>query len=159
MTNKVQWRRWVDPIKVSKKDIPLDEDECPYEIARFREAFGIMTGSLLADKEPLGPTLVGPQGIIPLHESMEPSRLYNLWMGHTNFPLKKKHFRAIKTTLGVEGINVFSPYRFRIAIGLNFFADEVKESIVAALNPPPPAPRPSKVNGLIEFARKTSEAA
>jgi hypothetical protein len=66
-----------------------------------------------------------PFGIIPFNENMASSEIFNFWTGHSNFPITKKISDIIENTDGVETLNIFTKYRFRIAIGKSF-----KDSIV-----------------------------
>jgi hypothetical protein len=56
---------------------------------------------------------------------MASSEIFNFWTGHSNFPITKKISDIIENTDGVETLNIFTKYRFRIAIGKSF-----KDSIV-----------------------------
>ena len=56
-------------------------------------------------------------------------RDFKFWYGHTNFNLSEARLKMIETTDGVESLEVFSPYRFRISIGLAFDSSEVRKAI------------------------------
>lgn len=51
------------------------------------------------------------------------------WVGHANFYITAEVIEVIKNTPGVEIFEVFSPYRFRVCVGLNFNKDIVLRSI------------------------------
>lgn len=84
-----------------------------------------------------GPYLYGPFGVIPLNESNLPSKLYKLWVGHTNFVLGKKEVAAIERVEGVEVLRPFSPYRFWLGVGKLFEDKRVKTAIEKVLCPLP----------------------
>ena len=67
--------------------------------------------------------------MIPVNESIRPSKVYNFWMGYTNFELQEGHCKDIMAVVGVEAFNVFTPLRFRIAVGRAFQEHEVLENI------------------------------
>lgn len=66
-----------------------------------------------------------PLGLIPLTENTVSSKIFNFWTGHTIFPITKKAASIIENTDGVETLDVFTRYRFRISIGKAF-----KDSVV-----------------------------
>ncbi len=55
------------------------------------------------------------------------------WVGHTNFYVSDKVRDVIKSVPGVEILEVFSPYRFRLCPGLNFNSDLVLRNIERSL--------------------------
>jgi hypothetical protein len=59
-------------------------------------------------------------GLIPYTENTASSKIFNFWVGHTNFNLSKKVVDIIEDADGVEVLDVFTRYRFRIAIGKVF---------------------------------------
>lgn len=93
--NRIFWEKWADPFVNDNDDEPKN----------------------------LGPVLVGPMGVIPLTENATPSKVYNFWLGHTNFNITSSIENVIENTPGVETLDVFTRYRFRIAIG-KAFCDE-----------------------------------
>ena len=78
--------------------------------------------------------LATPLGLIPMTEWSTPSKVFNFWMGHTNFRITKNIQDIIDGTDGVETFDVFSSYRFRIAIGKAFDSIEVKKELMNKLN-------------------------
>ena len=147
LEKKIIWVKWVDPLahlvhqdkENRSTDSEEEDDDLEHQAA---------TDSYLDDEEyrynkfshenakgDTGPTIVGPMGIVCLHESNIPSKLYNFWMGHSNFDITNRIARTISQTPGVESIDVFSRYRFRIAIGKAFKHREVKLAIDARVCP------------------------
>lgn len=146
--NRIIWVRWVDPLAHlvhlhkeeedfdevlarAARDTFLDDDESRYDDTR-------------PPNGPIGPAVIGPLGIIPLREDNLPGKLFNFWMGHTNFDLSEPVVDAIQAVPGVETLDVFTRYRFRLGIGKAFKQDEVKGAIEALCRPPkqePPRPQ------------------
>jgi len=54
---------------------------------------------------------------------------FKMWFGHTNFIISKSRRKMIESVPGVESLNVFSPYRFRLGVGLAFDSTEVRQNI------------------------------
>ena len=79
-----------------------------------------------------------PLGLIPLTENTVSSKIFNFWTGHTTFPISKKISSIIENIDGVETLDVFTRYRFRISVGKAFkdsiVLREINESIHSYLN-------------------------
>lgn len=135
---EIIWHKWEDPLR--RVLDACDEEAESSELQKALASFGDdAPGRILMDAEEMkgtGPSIIGPMGIIPLRESNMPSKLYNLWMGHTNFDLDENSVEAIQRVPGVESLDIFTRYRFRIAFGRAFEAEDVREQIEWTMNPP-----------------------
>lgn len=107
-----------------------DDDESPYDSGE--------------QKGNTGPCVIGPMGVIPMHESNIPSKMYNFWMGDTNFDLTNDIAKKIESCTGVESLDVYSRYRFRIAIGRAFNQRDVKTGIEKIIDETCPNKPPEK---------------
>lgn len=70
-----------------------------------------------------------PMGIIPITENTASSKIFNFWLGHTNFNITKKIAQTIEDIDGVETLDVFTRYRFRIGVGKAFSDSDVMRNI------------------------------
>ena len=68
-------------------------------------------------------------GIIPVNDNTASGKLFNFWVGHTNFDISKKIANIIEKTDGVETLDIFTRYRFRIAVGKAFDDSEIMRNI------------------------------
>lgn len=143
---KIVWRKWSDPLAPLVKTYTPEEDDDDPGFHDARQSFGLKVQDK-PEKPPkrgqLGPAVLGPHGIIPLRESNLPSTLFNFWMGDTNFDVTHHVKNDIASVPGVETIDVFTRYRFRIGVGRAFRSDEVLREIERTLIPPPSRPQPS----------------
>lgn len=141
--NKIIWKKWQDPFRKLFNEGAYESDKI--ESLTEEEQDAVDSFSALTElpvsrskkrkaNEEFGEMLVSDAGVIPIFEHAIPSKLYNFWMGHTNFKLCESHLRKIVDVDGVEAIKVYSPYRFRIAIAMAFDPRTVRDSIVLALN-------------------------
>lgn len=142
MTRKILFFRWADPIHplLNDKPAPAEDDDPDY-----RHAVSTFDDGDEAKPHPyheygrsdtkFGPSVMGPHGIVPLHESNVPSKLYNFWIGHTDFGITDRLAFAIECVPGVETLDVFSRYRFRFAVGKAFDERKVKAAIELAVQP------------------------
>lgn len=58
---------------------------------------------------------------------------YEFWLIHTNFPIKKSMKRKIDSMIGIESLNIISPYRLIISIAKLHTLKIVKEQIEKVL--------------------------
>ena len=68
-------------------------------------------------------------GIIPFNDNTASGKIFNFWMGHTNFDISKSIVNIIEKIDGVETLDVFTRYRFRIAIGKAFDDSQIMRNI------------------------------
>ncbi len=133
--NKVLWEKWLDPFDTSNnKSEPDDDDDdekSDYEALEEEryEGHGPIVGKFLASQF----------GVLPINENFSPSKLFNFWVCHTNFTITKPIMQSLNAIDGVEGLQIVSRYRFRIAIGRLFDEEEVKDNIRYALCGPEPS--------------------
>lgn len=113
----IAWQKWFDPFGEDEESHDyLDSSEDEY-----------------ADSSEFHPksfkAISTPMGIIPYTENTASSKIFNFWVGHTNFNITSYISSIIETTEGVETLDVFTRYRFRIGIGKIFDESEVKSNI------------------------------
>lgn len=68
-------------------------------------------------------------GHIPLTEYTQPSKVFNFWVGHTNFDVTEDIYDVIEEVDGVEILDIFTRYRFRIGIGEMFEHGDVMRDV------------------------------
>lgn len=151
--NKIRWLKWQDPLaplvdgKPAKTYSP-DEDEHEPAFVKARATFGRPPTPKPPKRRArsgfTGPAVLGQFGVVPLHESNLPSALFNFWMGDTNFDLTEEVRNTIESVPGVETLDLYTRYRFRVGIGRAFDQNEVKSAIEVAVQPPPPPAPPAK---------------
>jgi hypothetical protein len=112
INNKIVWEKWVDPYfqdteseaQWSDYQEPEEDDEESEDIQPTEKMFVISS----------------PMGIIPYNEYSAPSKIFNFWVGHANFDITENIAKIIEKSRGVEILDIFTRYRFRIAIGKGF---------------------------------------
>ncbi len=127
--NLIIWQKWFDPFgeddsesKPSKNLLYDDNDDDEKEEDNFDNA------NHLYSKKPLR-AIATPMGLIPYTENTASSKIFNFWVGHSNFDLSAGVVNIIEDTEGTETLDVFSRYRFRIAIGKAFDDAKVMKNI------------------------------
>lgn len=120
---KIVWEKWIDPYLAEKPETELpdfldarqDEDYSLYqEIEDGAEEAGI------TEHKEKTYAIASPLGIIPYNEYTASSKIFNFWIGHTNFDISDNVAFIIEKVRGVEILDIFTRYRFRIAIGKSF---------------------------------------
>lgn len=121
---KIVWEKWSDPVALHINKRHEDEN-----------------GNLMVFKEDAfenldldNPCALTRVGVIPYHESNAPSKLFKFWVGHTNFDVSLRVARAIEAEPGVESLDVYTRYRFRVGIARQFNDEAVKKGIEAGLS-------------------------
>jgi len=120
--NIIIWQKWIDPFG-RDDDVVTEEfanytepnvDEEKEEEEKIKE--------FVAEKTiKYGIKVIAtPMGVIPVNDNTSSGKIFNFWMGHTNFDITKKVAETIESTDGVESLDVYTRYRFRISIGKAF---------------------------------------
>jgi hypothetical protein len=129
--NLVVWQKWVDPFGFDDEEdlsslIHNDQtDEPEYDqtpLSPDQEIIQNMKASTIK-------VMATPMGIIPINDNTASGKIFNFWIGHTNFNITKKIAGVIETISGVETLDIFTRYRFRIAVGKAFNDSEVMRDI------------------------------
>jgi hypothetical protein len=127
MRKRIVWKRWIDPLAPENdKDkgvLELDPEE------GYTDSYDMMERDDKKASSPTGPVLISPLGVIPLNEHNLPSKVFNFWMGHTNFDIGEDEAKIINDAPGVETLDIFTRYRFRISVGKAFDEYEVMDTI------------------------------
>lgn len=131
---KIVWEKWYSPF--GEDDIEaqqylesaLDnsiEDENIDESSLLPEDKGIILSKQLYNQK----FMITPMGVMPITENTESSKIFNFWIGHTNFDITHNIARTIEVCEGVESLDIFTRYRFRISIGKIFKEADVMHNI------------------------------
>jgi|TARA_Y100000310_G_C20700711_1_gene829620 hypothetical protein len=129
----VYWEKWVDAYETNVEVLDYEEDE--------EEIFGDegLDLSFHAPEEDFEKnvksiqTIFTPFGMMPLTEHSLASKYFKFWVGHTNFAITHAFHSIISNMEGVETLDVFTPYRFRISVGKLFRDRDVMARIKDAM--------------------------
>jgi hypothetical protein len=129
--NKIIWEKWTDPFGED-----LDETKWNhYDDENMDETTEIFDQEMLKSKftKPIK-VIASPMGLIPYNEYTASSKIFNFWVGHTNFNLTKEISNTIEKCAGIEVLDIFTRYRFRIGIGKCFIDSDVMSDITDQIN-------------------------
>lgn len=114
------WEKWIDPYDVNASDVEwpdfdvVDDDiDDPSQIIKYQKINAIST----------------KMGIIPYNEYTDCTKIFNFWIGHTNFSITETIADKLQNIVGVETLDIFTRYRFRISFGKAFTDRDVINSI------------------------------
>lgn len=130
----IVWQKWVDPFGKNPEDVEwpgfkdhdvsddFDDDESESTIDKEVEKIQEIKSNPIQ-------VIATPMGIIPYNEHTACSKIFNFWVGHTNFNITSAIAKIIEDSEGVEILDIFTRYRFRIAIGKLFEDNLVMKKI------------------------------
>lgn len=130
--NIICWSKWMDPLG-------RNQDEFEYVPEKDVESYDNDQDILYDEEDDIDadnptPVVITPMGILPLKPFNDPTKVFNFWLGETNFNITDKVAGIINTTPGVEIFDVFTRYKFRIAVGNCFKFQSVRQDIEQRLN-------------------------
>lgn len=135
--NTIIWQKWQDPFGEKDDNIDLDDDEYSnfYEeneedIIDFEEKKSKLN-EIINNKQIK--VIATPMGIVPINENTASGKIFNFWIGHTNFNITKNIATLIEEADGVETLDIFTRYRFRISVGKAFNDSLVMQAIQKSL--------------------------
>ena len=132
MSNKlIIWEKWIDPFGTNIDDAKwTDYSNNIPSIEHSKEDDDEYGDNITVPiSEPPVKVIASPLGLIPYNEYTASSKIFNFWLGHTNFNISHIVKTIIDNTEGVEILDIFTRYRFRIAIGKCFQDSDVMNNI------------------------------
>lgn len=130
MNNIIIWEKWKDPLGYDdQEEVNLDPEDSDIYNDDIEDEDEIDHGHTAKIKKIKCQLISTPFGLIPVNENTASSEIFNFWTGHTNFAITQEISNIIEETDGVETLNVFTKYRFRIAVGKAFNDSAVMREI------------------------------
>jgi len=123
------WEKWQDPFLPDHFISPenFDEDINDEDIEDYLEE---NPEDPIEQKRAFRTTMIlTPMGMLPYTEKTACSSIFKFWVGHTNFSITSPIESIINESSGVEALDIFTRYRFRIAVGKAFKDSEVMNYI------------------------------
>lgn len=111
---KIIWEKWTDPYYINNDtDLDWSEDSVDYDSIKTEKTNVLLTS----------------MGIIPYNEHTDCCKIFNFWIGHTNFPISTRVSETLQKIDGVETLDIFTRYRFRVSFGKAFIDREIMNNI------------------------------
>ena len=131
---KIVWEKWIDPYttedlaKLNLADVTEEQDFEDFDTDGFIAELEEFIDEPVINHHPIK-TIMTPMGVIPIYEHSLPSKIFKFFVGHTDFNISKGILKIIKDTPGVETVDVFTRYRFKIGIGKVFLSKIVLKNV------------------------------
>lgn len=122
--NTIIWEKWKDPLGFDDQE---NDDLDSVQESDYDDIYE--DKPVIKNKKIKCQLIHTPFGVIPINENTASSEIFNFWTGHTNFAITKNIADIIEATDGVETLNVFTKYRFRISVGKAFNDSNVMRTI------------------------------
>lgn len=123
--NQIIWEKWIDPFGEN-----LDETKWNnYDNEHLDEDTEFFDGHVRKHLDKPVKVIASPLGLIPYNEYTASSKIFNFWIGHTNFNISQDIANIIEESDGVELLDIFTRYRFRIGIGKCFSDNDIMTRI------------------------------
>ena len=132
MKKTICWQKWISPysddddtmknfkqqfledfMKNVDDDGEIEEGDLEYEDKQKKLPFPPM----LLESSSQIKVMSTPMGIIPLTENTDASKIFNFWIGHSNFNISEDVANVIGSVSGVETLDIWTRYRIRVGIG------------------------------------------
>jgi hypothetical protein len=112
----IVWEKWVDPLGGDEENSFIEKDDEDTESPTMIKTKPVKM-------------LLTPMGMIPYNENTATSSIFNFWVGHSNFDISPEICDLIEQAYGVETLDIFTRYRFRIGVGKVFDDGDVMRNI------------------------------
>lgn len=134
--NQIIWEKWYCPFGQDDPEAEsLLEQIGMNELLGEDDSISDESTMIPADEQKLSRQFSGqkfmitPMGVMPITDNTISTKIFNFWTGHTNFNISRNIANTIQSCEGVESLDVFTRYRFRISIGKAFKDSEVMNTI------------------------------
>lgn len=125
-TSQIIWEKWVDPFGEN-----MDEAQWNNYDTEESESDGYPEMDQIKSSSKPIRVIASPLGLIPYNEYTSSAKIFNFWVGHTNFNISSDIVDAFEQCEGIELLDIFTRYRFRIGIGKCFTDNEVMRNIAS----------------------------
>ena len=124
---KIVWEKWKDPYDETDEWFPKESKE-PEEAPEDKS---FDDEEELVFEQPMQ-LLMTNMGMIPfggMNNTPPIGKIFNFWTGHTSFSISSQIASQMELVEGVEVLDIYTRYRFRVGIGKLFKDREVMNAI------------------------------
>ena len=124
LKKSIAWRKWLDPYGKGKSDFLgyVEEDD----VVDYDNNLDDMYEDEEINIENPSPVIVTAMGIMPIQPFNDLTKVFNFWLAETNFNITEDIVNEINNVDGIEILDVYTRYKFRVAIGNLFKFQEVR---------------------------------
>ena len=126
MKNKIAWEKWEDIDLPPQMELPeeIEEPFSPESQAEEDLISQLNFGPMMP-----APRIRTPLGVFSIDDPLRPSKMFDCWIGHTNFDITSEIAMQLEEIPGIEAFKVLSRYRFFIGVAQLFEFREVRETV------------------------------
>ena len=126
MKNKIAWEKWEDIDLPPQMELPeeIEEPFSPENQAEEDLISQLNFGPMMP-----APRIRTPLGVFSIDDPLRPSKMFDCWIGHTNFDITSEIAMQLEEIPGIEAFKVLSRYRFFIGVAQLFEFREVRETV------------------------------
>ena len=121
----IVWEKWKDPYDEKDEWFPKNDNEKIKE-EEFSEEEEITF-------EQIPQIFMANMGMVPADRPPSIGKIFNFWTGHTSFSISAPIAAKIEDIEGVEILDIYTRYRFRVGIGKLFKDRDVMNNIQRAI--------------------------
>ena len=122
MSNKIAWEKW-DETDFFETELELEKEGHFEDDLESDVIPNISFGPII------NPRVKTPIGVFSIDDPLRPSKMFDCWIGHTNFDITYEIAELLENVPGVEVFKVLSRYRFFIGVGKLFEFRTVRQNI------------------------------
>ena len=122
---QIIWEKWIDPFGENLEETKWNN----YDNEELDQDTEFIEDHLYRQMNKPVKVIASPLGLIPYNEYTASSKIFNFWIGHTNFDITESVKNIVESIPGVEILDIFTRYRFRLAIGKCFEDSEIMQNI------------------------------
>ena len=126
MKNKIAWEKWEDIDLPPQMELPeeIEEPFSPENQAEEDLISQLNFGPMMP-----APRIRTPLGVFSIDDPLRPSKMFDCWIGHTNFDITSEIAMQLEEIPGIEAFKVLSRYRFFIGVAQLFEFRDVRETV------------------------------
>ena len=126
---KIVWEKWKDPYDEKDEWFPTKNNNKKIKPEEFLEEEEEEEITF----EQIPQIFMTNMGMVPADRPPSIGKIFNFWTGHTSFSISAPIAAKIEGIEGVEILDIYTRYRFRVGIGRLFQDREVMNDIQRAI--------------------------
>jgi len=126
MKNKIAWEKWEDIDLPPQMELPEEMEESFSPESQIEEE---LISQLNFGPMMPAPRIRTPLGVFSIDDPLRPSKMFDCWIGHTNFDITSEIAMELEEIPGIEAFKILSRYRFFIGVAQLFDFRDVRETV------------------------------
>jgi len=128
----ILWQKWEDPLTQMQNQIKIQIRNQYINQNLTPNGYNEENNQIPIPQIQSFPMMATPMGLFPA--PIPNMSTFNFWIGHSNFKVTEPIWNILNNAHGIESLDLFSPYRFRISVGQAFNEVAVKRNIAQTVS-------------------------